>query len=50
VTEREKTMTRLLLVLLTVCALPGCGVETAATAATAASIKQQEMEQAQRTL
>jgi len=30
--------------------LSGCGVETATTAATAASIKKQELEQGQRTL
>ena len=31
-------------------ALAGCGVETATTAATAASIKKQELEQGQKTL
>jgi hypothetical protein len=31
-------------------ALAGCGVETASTAATAGSIKKQELEQGQRTL
>jgi curli biogenesis system outer membrane secretion channel CsgG len=31
-------------------ALAGCGVETASTAATAASIKKQEMEQGQKTM
>jgi len=30
--------------------LAGCGVETASTAATAASIKKQELEQGQKTL
>jgi curli biogenesis system outer membrane secretion channel CsgG len=41
---------REILALLAAVALAGCGVETAATAASAASIKQQELEQAQRTL
>ena len=31
-------------------ALAGCGVETASTAATAASMKKQEMEQGQKTM
>jgi hypothetical protein len=31
-------------------ALAGCGIETASTAATAASIKKQEMEQGQKTM
>ena len=31
-------------------ALAGCGVETASTAATAASLKKQEMEQGQKTM
>ena len=31
-------------------ALTGCGVETASTAATAASIKKQELEQGQKTM
>ena len=31
-------------------ALAGCGVETASTAATAASIKKQELEQGQKTM
>jgi curli biogenesis system outer membrane secretion channel CsgG len=31
-------------------ALAGCGLETASTAATAASIKKQEMEQGQKTM
>ncbi|HEX6317391.1 MAG TPA: hypothetical protein VFZ84_00860 [Burkholderiales bacterium] len=39
-----------LLVLAAVAALAGCGVETAATAATAAQIKKQEIEQGQKTM
>jgi NifU-like protein involved in Fe-S cluster formation len=39
-----------LFAMLAAVALCGCGVETAATAATAASIKKQELEQAQKTL
>lgn len=39
-----------LLVLAASVALTGCGVETASTAATAASIKKQELEQAQKTM
>jgi curli biogenesis system outer membrane secretion channel CsgG len=39
-----------LLALTVVAALAGCGVETASTAATAASIKKQELEQGQKTL
>ena len=42
-------MKKILAMLATV-ALSGCGVETAATAASAASIRKQEMEQAQKTL
>ena len=38
------------LVILAAAALAGCGVETASTAATAASIKKQELEQGQKTL
>jgi hypothetical protein len=38
------------LVIATVAALAGCGVETASTAATAGSIKKQELEQGQMTL
>jgi hypothetical protein len=38
------------LVIAAVAALAGCGVETASTAATAGSIKKQELEQGQRTL
>jgi surface antigen len=33
-----------------VCALAGCGVETANTAATAASIKKQELQEGQKTM
>jgi hypothetical protein len=39
-----------LLALAAAAALAGCGVETASTAATAASIKKQEVEQGQRTM
>jgi curli biogenesis system outer membrane secretion channel CsgG len=39
-----------LLVLATAAALAGCGVETASTAATAASIKKQELEQGKKTM
>jgi curli biogenesis system outer membrane secretion channel CsgG len=39
-----------LLAILAAAALCGCGVETATTAATAASIKKQELEQGQKTL
>jgi len=42
-------MKRLLVIAMSA-ALAGCGVETAATAASAASIKKQEMEQAQKTM
>jgi curli biogenesis system outer membrane secretion channel CsgG len=38
------------LALMAAAALSGCGVETATTAATAASIKKQELEQGQKTL
>jgi hypothetical protein len=38
------------LVIAAVLALAGCGLETASTAATAGSIKKQELEQGQRTL
>ena len=38
------------LVLAAAAALAGCGVETASTAATAASIKKQELEQGQKTM
>jgi TolA-binding protein len=37
-------------VALALCALAGCGAETMGTAATAASIKQQELQEAQKTL
>jgi phage tail tape-measure protein len=36
--------------ILVVMALAGCGVETASTAATAAAIKKQELEQGKRTM
>ena len=39
-----------LLVIATAAALAGCGVEAVGTAATAASIKKQELEQGQRTM
>lgn len=39
-----------LLVMLTVAALTGCGVEAVGSAATAASIKKQELEQGQKTM
>ena len=39
-----------LLLIATSAALAGCGLETATTAATAASIKKQELEQGQRTM
>jgi curli biogenesis system outer membrane secretion channel CsgG len=39
-----------LLVLAAAAALAGCGVETASTAATAAQIKKQEIEQGQKTM
>jgi len=39
-----------LLVLAAAAALTGCGVETASTAATAAQIKKQEIEQGQKTM
>ncbi|HZS68691.1 MAG TPA: hypothetical protein VFA72_16375 [Burkholderiales bacterium] len=39
-----------LLALTAAAMLAGCGVETASTAATAASIKKQELEQGQKTL
>jgi len=41
-------MTRML-VAMTIWALAGCGVDTATTAATGASIKKQEMEEGKRT-
>ena len=39
-----------LLIIAASAALAGCGLETATTAATAASIKKQELEQGQRTM
>ncbi|HYR36816.1 MAG TPA: hypothetical protein VEQ87_21195, partial [Burkholderiales bacterium] len=39
-----------LLVIAATAALAGCGVEVATTAATAASIKKQELEQGQKTM
>ena len=39
-----------LLVVVATAALAGCGVETATTAATAAAIKKQELEQGQKTM
>jgi outer membrane biogenesis lipoprotein LolB len=39
-----------LLVIAAAAALAGCGVETASTAATAASIKKQELQQGQKTM
>jgi len=39
-----------LLVIAAAAALAGCGVETASTAATAASIKKQELEEGQKTM
>jgi hypothetical protein len=41
---------RTLVVIAAIAALAGCGVETASTAATAGSIKKQEMEQGQKTM
>jgi hypothetical protein len=39
-----------LLVIVAAIALPGCGLETASTAATAASIKKQELQEGQKTM
>ncbi|HWM43528.1 MAG TPA: hypothetical protein VNP36_13910 [Burkholderiales bacterium] len=39
-----------LLAVVAAVALTGCGIETASTAATAASIKKQELQQAQKTM
>jgi outer membrane PBP1 activator LpoA protein len=39
-----------LIVILAAAVLAGCGVETASTAATAAAIKQQEIEQGKKTM
>jgi curli biogenesis system outer membrane secretion channel CsgG len=41
---------KMLAVFLAAAALAGCGVETVSTAATAAAIKKQEIEQGQRTM
>jgi hypothetical protein len=41
---------RSVLLILAAAALAGCGVETASTAATAAALKKQEVEQGKRTL
>lgn len=41
---------RMLIALSAAAALCGCGVETASTAATAASLKKQEVEQGQKTM
>lgn len=41
---------KVLCVALTLAALAGCGIETAATAAASAEIKRREMEQAKKTL
>jgi len=41
---------KLLAAIASAAVLAGCGVETATTAATAASIKKQELEQGQRTM
>lgn len=43
-------MKTMLLALIPAVLLAGCGVETASTAATAASLKKQEMEQAEKTM
>lgn len=43
-------MKRMILILAGSAALAGCGVETASTAATAASLKKQEMEEGQKTM
>lgn len=41
---------RRITVMVTVVALAGCGVETAGTAATAAAVKKQEIEQGKKTM
>ena len=46
----ESPPMKTLLVLVATAALAGCGVETATTAATAAAIKKQELEQGQKTM
>jgi outer membrane PBP1 activator LpoA protein len=43
-------MTRILISIAAAAVLAGCGVETASTAATAASLKKQEVEQGQKTM
>lgn len=41
---------RMLVAVVVAAALAGCGVETASTAATAASLKKQELQEGQRTM
>ena len=41
---------RQIIIAVTVAALAGCGVETASTAATAAAVKKQEIEQGKKTM
>jgi len=41
---------RMIVAIAVAAALAGCGVETASTAATAASLKKQEMQQGQKTM
>jgi len=48
-TPEGDDMTRFI-VLIAAAALAGCGVETASTAATAAALKKQELEQGKKTL
>ena len=43
-------MSRLFVIALSAALLAGCGAETATTAATAAAIKKQELEQGQKTM
>lgn len=43
-------MRSLVLAIMTTAGFAGCGVETASTAATAGALKQQEIEQGQRTM
>ena len=43
-------MTRFFISIIAAAALAGCGVETASTAATAAALKKQELEQGKKTL
>lgn len=47
---RHSAGMKTLLTLIAAATLAGCGVETASTAATAASIKKQELEQGQKTM